>query len=156
MLLWALSSDWMPEVFFLRLVFLSGHNKSNFFLKPLKHGVNRQKSRRKSGTQQNPACPSANLLTYKHSSHFLPLSPEPLALCWRTNSAGCCTGVVTPAISILFHTAVQQHVVLGFQCSYVSVCEENTFFFPKLMFNRSACKEDLRYFFGPYIIDFDF
>lgn len=29
--------------FFLRLVFLSGHNKSNLSLKPLKHGVNRQK-----------------------------------------------------------------------------------------------------------------
>lgn len=148
MLLWALSSDWMPEVFFLRLVFLSGHNKSNFFLKPLKHGVNRQKSRRKSGPQQNPACPSANLLTHKHSSHFLPPSPEPLALCWSTNSAGCSTGVVTSAISILFHTAAQQHVVLGFsKCSYVSVCEENTFF--KLMFNRSECKEDLRYFMEP-------
>ena len=29
--------------FFKHLIFLSGHNKSNFFLKPLKRGVNRQK-----------------------------------------------------------------------------------------------------------------
>lgn len=34
---------------------------------------------RKSGPQQNPVCPSANLRSNKHSSHFLPLSLEPCA-----------------------------------------------------------------------------
>lgn len=93
---------------FFGLVFLSRHNKSNLSLKPLKQGVNRQEigGGGKCGPQQNPACPSANLLTYKLRSHFLPPSLEPLAE--PPIQPGCSTGVVTSAISILFHTGVQQ------------------------------------------------
>lgn len=97
---------------FLLLLFLSGHNKSNFSIKSLKHGVNGQKGLKKSGPQQNPACPSANLLSNKHSSHFLLLSLEPLASCCTTNLGGCSTGVVTCAIFTLFHN-VGKHAVFS-------------------------------------------
>lgn len=133
MLLWALSSEWMLEVFLrfgfswldtIKAMSLQSHSNMEWTDK---------RDWRKSGPQQNPACPSANLLSHKHSSHFLPLSLEPLAPRWSTNSAGCSTGVVTCAISNLFHIVVNCMLSQVFHCVNTVVCAYTFFFFQPMV-----------------------